>query len=939
MAAAVAAPLPPGSGTSTMPGTTAAGSSAASTSAEATATLTRKVRKVLQLRPDLLRDELKCLSKFVSDNNAHTRRNLRSHVEQQSLKVHEQFIQHFTPIESMLTDLDQQITELGDLADRVHFDLKDSRKKTKLIHEEALRLREKQQISNEKLKICNSFLKKFQLPEEDLERIRNSDYPIDNRFFQILEKIEEIRRNCTFSSSGGGAGGGGGAGDGSSIVGGGPAAGSTIASIHPGTTSSGVGTSRLNKNYSSNMSDASSVTNFTTVTNKNGFSALLNQTSAFDVIQETTEILDIAFERLFVSVQQQCRRLASSSGTTSSSSGTNSTSATFQSSDFLKLPSANLKKSLQYLKDRPVYFNHCLRDIAKMRKQLLNARFHEALSRGDGHSRPIEMCKTYDPVRYVGDILAWIHENVATEKEALTTFLGMSIKPRQKITQLHQNFLKDNNSATDVASTANNPDFDLHSRAEVLSSIVNYNEAVQNDDGLLADLNSILDFVLEGLLDSFKQRIESLLSNEYELPLLNYYKISRLMSYFKSQLCEPQQKKDRTYHATSNASSSRKEQFHLLHKDNRLVKLLSMFQQRMMGKFLEVCDRNSQLMREEFTTTSSSGNASALLPPSNPMIGGGSSSGLGGTTGTTGVAGNNIQGTSSTGPSTMPGGGSSSSSSSSRSRYAILDDLSAPLFVLDTVRLMEEIVADVESEEDFQPVVCAAYDPLLNYCRQMFSNDACDRAVFLINCLSLMTEPLKRTRFATERVEMYNHLLLEQIEYLDNFQAEEVLQKLNLLEKVEALRKVWGASTSTGPGTAAATTTSSSKDSSQTTGGSTPASSLTTPPPTLQQLQAIPELHPVGLSSVLRTFYTSLFTLKTLSLQHVEKISNRQIREQSRRNVCGKISDAYAFLYDGIQALNITTHTKEQVAMLLDPGINHATSTAVTAGAVVGGNI
>lgn len=51
------------------------------------ATLTRKVRKVLQLRPDLLREDLKCLSKFVTENNAHSRRNMRTVIEQQNLKV------------------------------------------------------------------------------------------------------------------------------------------------------------------------------------------------------------------------------------------------------------------------------------------------------------------------------------------------------------------------------------------------------------------------------------------------------------------------------------------------------------------------------------------------------------------------------------------------------------------------------------------------------------------------------------------------------------------------------------------------------------------------------------------------------------------------------------------------------------------------------------
>ena len=43
------------------------------------------------------------------------------------------------------------------------------------------------------------------------------------------------------------------------------------------------------------------------------------------------------------------------------------------------------------------------------------------------------------------------------------------------------------------------------------------------------------------------------------------------------------------------------------------------------------------------------------------------------------------------------------------SRFAIMDDLSCPLFVRETVNMMAQIVSDVENEEEFQPILCAAY--------------------------------------------------------------------------------------------------------------------------------------------------------------------------------------------------------------------------------------
>lgn len=67
----------------------------------------------------------------------------------------------------------------------------------------------------------------------------------------------------------------------------------------------------------------------------------------------------------------------------------------------------------------------------------------------------------------------------------------------------------------------------------------------------------------------------------------------------------------------------------------------------------------------------------------------------------------------------------------------MLDDLSTPAFVAGSVKMVESILEDVQSEEQFVGLLSALYDPLLNYCRGMFAHKVCDRAVFLINCIFL----------------------------------------------------------------------------------------------------------------------------------------------------------------------------------------------------------
>ena len=70
------------------------------------------------------------------------------------------------------------------------------------------------------------------------------------------------------------------------------------------------------------------------------------------------------------------------------------------------------------LRNVPTYFEHCLADLLSGRRSLVIERFLKALSRGSGGTRPIEL-SAHDPVRYASDMLAWIHQALANEKEFL----------------------------------------------------------------------------------------------------------------------------------------------------------------------------------------------------------------------------------------------------------------------------------------------------------------------------------------------------------------------------------------------------------------------------------------------------------------------------------------------------------------------------------------
>merc|ERR1712032_623512 len=217
-----------------------------------------------------------------------------------------------------------------------------------------------------------------------------------------------------------------------------------------------------------------------------------------------------------------------------------------------------------------------------------------------------------------------------------------------------------------------------------------------------------------------------------------------------------------------------------------------------------------------------------------------------------------------------------------------VSDLSAPPFVMEAVSTLSEILSIYESalvpmderEEDFLPILSAAFDPLLNHCKQVASMmDATDGQVFLVNCIAVMQEPLRRHDFTAQRVAMYASLLDEQISLVVEGQAATVLAKLGIAERLKALREK--------------------------------------PPGT--PLSAVPELHPVSLAATLRSFYNSLFTLGgALALQLLERIANRSLRSEARSGVARLIASAYEELYDGIKELGVATHTPDQVRTLLE---------------------
>ncbi|KAK1147686.1 Golgi transport complex subunit 6 [Aspergillus melleus] len=86
--------------------------------------------------------------------------------------------------------------------------------------------------------------------------------------------------------------------------------------------------------------------------------------------------------------------------------------------------SSSIRRALRVLAERPSLFHSCLDFFAEARDYVLSDAFHYALTdavagtAGDKNVKPIEF-SAHDPLRYIGDMLAWVHSTTVSEREAL----------------------------------------------------------------------------------------------------------------------------------------------------------------------------------------------------------------------------------------------------------------------------------------------------------------------------------------------------------------------------------------------------------------------------------------------------------------------------------------------------------------------------------------
>jgi len=128
-----------------------------------------------------------------------------------------------------------------------------------------------------------------------------------------------------------------------------------------------------------------------------------HQTAGLEVMDMMILLQETAYGKLYKWVRSECRK--------------------FEEDLNPEIPMM-LKNSIEALKDRPGLLTYCLDEVSSSRNRTIVKGFLTALTAGgpNGMPRPIEFY-AHDPLRYVGDMLAWIHQTTASEVEFITSLL------------------------------------------------------------------------------------------------------------------------------------------------------------------------------------------------------------------------------------------------------------------------------------------------------------------------------------------------------------------------------------------------------------------------------------------------------------------------------------------------------------------------------------
>lgn len=212
-----------------------------------------------------------------------------------------------------------------------------------------------------------------------------------------------------------------------------------------------------------------------------------NQRLGLEIMEQTTKNINGAFQKLYRWIQREFKSLNLENPQISSS----------------------IRRALRVLAERPSLFQSCLDFFAEAREHILSDSFYTALTgrsvNGEEETsiKPIELV-AHDPLRYVGDMLAWTHSATVSEREALEVLFISDGDEIAKGIQAGRNSEPWNRTIEDEEAG----DFDGHKA-----------------------LNDLVDRDVAGVARVLRQRIGQVIQSHEETIMA--YKIATLLNFYR----------------------------------------------------------------------------------------------------------------------------------------------------------------------------------------------------------------------------------------------------------------------------------------------------------------------------------------------------------------------------------------------------------------------
>lgn len=212
-----------------------------------------------------------------------------------------------------------------------------------------------------------------------------------------------------------------------------------------------------------------------------------NQRLGMEIMEQSSKNLNAAFMKLYKWIQKEFKSLN------------------------LEDPQINssIRRGLRVLAERPSLFHSCLDFFAEAREYILSDAFHQALTAAisndvsDVATKPIEF-SAHDPLRYVGDMLAWVHSATVSEREALEAL-----------------FVSDGN--------------DLAKGIEAGIQSEPWSRPEEGEETVFDGQKALTDLVtrdLSGVSRSLRQRVELVIQGHDDL--VTVYKVMNLLAFYET---------------------------------------------------------------------------------------------------------------------------------------------------------------------------------------------------------------------------------------------------------------------------------------------------------------------------------------------------------------------------------------------------------------------